>query len=311
MNNNLTNKAGIQSESAVAIPMTSAGYGSAAVVDAVRVQRTESVTLSHSQQLSFYYGEYFRGIMFVLATTFFILVVPAFMVKPARLRTMLNKVAKRTIDIVGSIVGLILTLPLWIIIPILIKLDSPGDVFYIQRRVGQNKRNGDRRFCQRTDVDDRRERGRRRFDNNGQVFKMYKFRTMASGAEETTGPVLATENDPRKTALGKILRKSRIDEIPQFLNILLGQMSLVGPRPERPQFVSKYNEKYDNYCDRLNAKPGLTGLAQVESGYDTSDEDVLIKLRWDLKYIENRSLLLDIKILFRTVIVVLTGRGAC
>jgi lipopolysaccharide/colanic/teichoic acid biosynthesis glycosyltransferase len=215
------------------------------------------------------------------------------------------------VDIVGALVGLILTLPLWIIVPILIKLDSRGDVFYCQERVGQNKRKNDRRFCQRTDSSDRRRRDRRRVDYNGQVFKMYKFRTMASGAEKSSGPVLASKNDPRKTALGKILRKSRIDEIPQFLNVLFGQMSLVGPRPERPSFVSRYNDIYDNYCDRLNAKPGLTGLAQVESGYHTSDEEVLEKLRWDLKYIENRSLWLDIKILCRTVVVVLTGRGAC
>ncbi len=312
MENNLTtSKSSIQSESAVALPLSSAGFGAAAGVDAVRIQHSESVTLSYSQQFSFYYGEYFKGIMFVLATTMFILVVPAFLVRPARLKAMLSKVAKRTIDIVGALMGLILTSPLWIIIPILIKLDSPGSVFYGQRRVGLNKRMSDRRFCQRTDVSDRRKRARRRVDHNGSLFKMYKFRTMTTGAESSSGPVLATKNDPRKTALGKVLRKSRIDEIPQFLNVLFGQMSLVGPRPERPSFVSRYHQKYDDYCDRLNVKPGLTGLAQVETGYDTSDEDVLKKLNWDLKYIKNRSLWLDFKILCRTVIVVVTGRGAC
>lgn len=311
MDNNLTSKVSIHSESAIALPISSAGYGAAAGVDAVRVQHAESGTLSHSQQFSFYYGEYFKGIMFVLATTMFILVVPAFLARPARVKAMFGKVTKRMIDIVGALLGLIMTLPLWIIIPILIKLDSPGDVFYCQQRVGQNKRTGDRRFCQRTDVVDRRTRARRRADHDGRIFKMYKFRTMTSEAESKSGPVLATKNDPRKTALGRILRKSRIDEIPQFLNVLFGQMSLVGPRPERPKFVSRYHEKYDNYCDRLNVKPGLTGLAQVETGYDTSDEDVLEKLRWDLNYIQNRSLWLDLKILCRTVIVVLTGRGAC
>lgn len=311
MDNNLTSKSSIQSESAVALPISSAGFGAAAGVDAVRIQHSESLTLSYSQQLSFYYGEYFKGIMFVLATTMFILVVPAFLARPARLRAMLSKAAKRSIDIVGALLGLILTLPLWIIIPILIKLDSPGDVFYSQLRVGQNKRKGDRRYCQRTDITERRKRARRRADHNGSLFKMYKFRTMSSEAESKTGPVLATRNDPRKTALGKILRKSRIDEIPQFLNVLFGQMSLVGPRPERPNFVSRYNEKYDNYCDRLNVKPGLTGLAQVETGYDFTDEDVHEKLRYDLKYINTWSLWLDVKILCRTVIVVLTGRGAC
>ncbi|MDH3891476.1 MAG: sugar transferase [candidate division Zixibacteria bacterium] len=311
MDNNLTSKSSIQSESAVALPVSSAGFGAASGVDAVRIDHSVSPTYSYTQQLSFYYGEYFKGIMFVLATTMFILVVPAFLARPARLKAMLSKAAKRTIDIFGAMLGLILTLPLWIIIPILIKLDSPGSVFYCQQRVGKNERQRDRRYCQRTDVSDRRNRSRRRTDHNGRLFKMYKFRTMSSEAESKTGPVLATKNDPRKTALGKILRKSRIDEIPQFLNVLFGQMSLVGPRPERPNFVSRYNEKYDNYCDRLNVKPGLTGLAQVTTGYDFSDEDVHEKLRYDLKYINTWSLWLDFKILCRTVVVVLTGRGAC
>ncbi len=311
MSDNLTPKASLRSESAVAIPVSNPGYGSASGVDAVRVQHSESLTMSYSQQLSFYYGEYFKGIMFVLATTMFILVVPAFLTRPARLKAMVQRAAKRTIDIVGALLGLVLTIPFWIIVPILIKLDSPGSVFYTQKRVGKNYRKRDRRYCQRTDVTDRRKRSRRRADYNGRLFTMYKFRTMRSDAEAHSGPVLATKNDPRITKLGKFMRKTRIDEIPQFLNVLMGDMSLVGPRPERPAFVSRYQEKYGNYCNRLDVRPGLTGLAQVETGYDLNDEDVREKLRYDLKYINSWSLWLDIKILCRTVIVVLTGRGAC
>jgi lipopolysaccharide/colanic/teichoic acid biosynthesis glycosyltransferase len=311
MNSEISSKANISSESAVALPVSSAGYGVASGVHTVSIDRTGNPALGMGQYASYYYGEYFKGIMFLLATTMFILVVPAFLARPARVKAMLSRVAKRSIDIIGSLVGLILTLPVWIILPILIKLDSRGPVFYVQTRVGRNRRQRDRRYCQRTDVDDHRKRSRRRVDTNGAPFNVYKFRTMVDKAEARSGPVWATANDPRVTTLGAILRKTRLDEIPQFINVLLGQMSLVGPRPERPNFVEKYGAKFDDYARRLNVKPGLTGLAQVESGYDSSDESVRIKLEHDLKYINTWSLWLDIKILCRTVIVVLTGRGAC
>ena len=132
-----------------------------------------------------------------------------------------------------------------------------------------------------------------------------------NNAEKTTGPVWATKNDTRITAIGAFLRKTRIDEIPQFINVLMGDMSLVGPRPERPSFVSDLTGKVEGYATRLQVKPGLTGLAQVSSGYDSSIASVTEKVQYDIDYIENWSVWLDIKILLKTVVVVLTGRGAC
>jgi len=218
---------------------------------------------------------------------------------------------KRSVDIVGSIVGLILTIPFWIVVPILIKLDSRGPVFYSQTRVGINKRKRQRRIYQKVDSGERRERERRRRDHLGKPFMVYKFRTMVEDAEKNSGPVWATKKDARVTRIGSFLRKSRIDEIPQFWNVLIGDMSLVGPRPERPSFVLDLSTKVKGYANRLDVKPGLTGLAQVESGYDSSLSSVVDKVRHDLEYIEKKSLWTDIKIMLKTVIIVFTGKGAC
>ncbi|MGH8015476.1 MAG: sugar transferase, partial [Candidatus Zixiibacteriota bacterium] len=133
---------------------------------------------------------------------------------------------------------------------------------------------------------------------------------MVDRAEDKSGPVWATKNDSRITPVGSILRKLRLDEIPQFLNVLAGDMSLVGPRPERPTFVRKLSHEIDSYDDRLEAKPGITGLAQIKGSYDTSPGTVARKLRLDLEYIERWSMWLDLKILLKTVWVVLTGKGA-
>ena len=142
------------------------------------------------------------------------------------------------------------------------------------------------------------------------IFEIYKFRTMVQDAEKQTGPVWAQENDHRVTSIGKILRRSRLDEIPQLLNILKGEMSLVGPRPERLYFVEKLNDEMPTYWERIKVKPGLTGMAQVEHSYDRSLDDVKIKLEHDLYYMENASLKLDLTILLKTVLVMLKGRGA-
>jgi lipopolysaccharide/colanic/teichoic acid biosynthesis glycosyltransferase len=261
-------------------------------------------------QLQFLYSEYFKGIFFVLASALFILALPTLITKRDELRAVAGRIAKRSVDIVGALVGMILTLPVWLILPILIKLDSPGPVFYSQTRVGLDRRRNSRRYCQRTDSEERRRRERRQEDYQGSVFRMFKFRTMVDNAEGSSGPVWATTNDPRITRLGAFMRKSRLDEIPQFLNVLSGEMSLVGPRPERPKFVADLAEEVEDYTRRLEAKPGVTGLAQVESGYDSSLSTVTEKVKYDLEYIDNWSLWLDIKILLRTVVVVLTGRGA-
>ena len=224
---------------------------------------------------------------------------------------MVGRFMKRTLDIVGASIGLLLSFPIFILLSILIKLDSPGPVFYTQVRVGKNSRRGGRRYHQRSDSTDRRKRERRREDFMGRTFKVIKFRTMIQDAEKKCGPVWATRDDPRITMLGRFMRKSRLDEFPQFINVLKGEMSLVGPRPERPNFVADLATKVDNYAARLDVKPGLTGLAQVETGYDSSVESVARKVDLDLEYIRNWSFWADIKILLRTVVVVLTGRGSC
>jgi lipopolysaccharide/colanic/teichoic acid biosynthesis glycosyltransferase len=143
----------------------------------------------------------------------------------------------------------------------------------------------------------------------GQRFMVHKFRTMRTDAEKN-GAQWATKNDPRITRVGHFLRKTRIDELPQLLCVLKGDMSMVGPRPERAVFIEQLREEIPFYMSRLKMKPGLTGWAQVRHHYDTSTEDVKIKLQYDLYYYENMSLLLDIQILFRTIYVVLTGKGA-
>jgi lipopolysaccharide/colanic/teichoic acid biosynthesis glycosyltransferase len=133
---------------------------------------------------------------------------------------------------------------------------------------------------------------------------------MVRDAERQSGPVWAGKDDPRVTRVGRFIRRTRLDEIPQFLNVLRGEMSVVGPRPERPEFVSELVETYPFYPKRLTVKPGITGWAQVKLEYDTSIEDVGEKLKYDFYYIENQSLFLDLEILIRTVLVVLTGSGA-
>ncbi len=220
-----------------------------------------------------------------------------------------GRFVKRTIDIIGASVGLLLTLPFFIVLPILIKLDSPGPVFYKQLRVGHNRRRGQRRQSGVSDLG-RSCRDRRRQNFHGRLFEVIKFRTMIADAERKCGAVWATKNDPRITLLGNIMRKTRMDEIPQFLNILKGDMSLVGPRPERPVFVEELSEKVENYKKRLDVKPGLTGLAQVENGYDSSIASVVKKVQYDLQYIKNWSIWQDVKIMLKTVVVVVTGKGA-
>ncbi|MBI2428800.1 MAG: sugar transferase [Ignavibacteriales bacterium] len=189
--------------------------------------------------------------------------------------------AKRLTDIIVSIIILTLSAPLWIFIGIAIKLNSSGPLVYSQERVGKN----------------------------GKIFRMHKFRSMYQDAEAKTGPVWATSNDPRVTSVGRILRKTRLDEIPQFMDVLRGDMSLVGPRPERPHFVEELSKEIPLYKRRLVVKPGITGWAQVKQGYDTSLDDVKSKVRYDLFYIENMSFRMDIKILIITFYTMIAGKG--
>ena len=190
-----------------------------------------------------------------------------------------EKKLKRVMDIVLSFLLIIVTLPITLISALLIRIQSKGPIFYKQQRMGLN----------------------------GKIFKIYKFRSMIQDAEEHTGPVWSTKDDPRITPVGSFIRKARIDEIPQVINILKGDMSFVGPRPERPFFVEKLSEEIPLYRRRLKVRPGVTGWAQVKHKYDETIEDVKVKLRYDLFYIENMSLRMDFKIIFRTVFVVLFG----
>ena len=192
-----------------------------------------------------------------------------------------EKFLKRIIDIFVSLCTLVITLPLTLFVAAIIKITSRGSVFYMQERVGKE----------------------------GKHFRILKFRTMREDAEKLTGPVWAGKNDPRVTPIGNILRKTRIDEIPQLFNVLEGDMSLVGPRPERPYFVEKLSHEIPLYSRRLKVRPGVTGWAQVKHKYDESIEDVKKKLEYDLYYIENMSLRLDLKILLNTISVVLLGKG--
>ncbi|MCQ2124750.1 MAG: sugar transferase [Fibrobacter sp.] len=188
---------------------------------------------------------------------------------------------KRIVDICfGAFLG-ICSLPVCLFAAIAIKLEDHGPIFYSQERIGLY----------------------------GKPFMVYKFRTMRTDAEKF-GAQWATKDDPRITKVGKFLRKTRIDELPQILCVLKGDMSMVGPRPERAVFIAKLREEIPFYISRLKIKPGLTGWAQVCHHYDTSTEDVKIKLKYDMYYYENMSLLLDFQILVRTVYVVLTGKGA-
>ena len=189
---------------------------------------------------------------------------------------------RRVGDIVISIVGLAFLFALYPIIAIVIKLTSPGPIFYKQERAGLH----------------------------GQVFTLWKFRSMINDAEKDSGPVLTKDNDSRITPIGKFMRKTRLDEVPQFVNVLKGEMSFIGPRPERPLRINNLKKQFPFYIGRLQVKPGITGWAQVNVGYDKDLKSVRLKLHHDLYYIENLSILLDFIIVLKSIKTVLTGKGA-
>jgi len=217
--------------------------------------------------------------------------------------------AKRALDIAGSIFGIICATPFFILIPILIKLDSSGPVFFRQERIGKNRRRSSRRDMSIPGHFERRKNDRRRNPGYGLPFMIYKFRTMRQDAEKHTGPVWASKRDPRITRIGAFLRATRIDEIPQLINILTGEMSLVGPRPERAFFIDRLKDTINDYEKRLLVRPGLTGLAQVEHKYDESEEDTVIKVKYDLNYIYGLNIFKDFKIMLKTIYVVLAAKG--
>ncbi|MFS1517066.1 exopolysaccharide biosynthesis polyprenyl glycosylphosphotransferase [Bacillus sp. SCS-151] len=187
-------------------------------------------------------------------------------------------VMKRWADILLSLIGLLITSIVIIVFAILIKLETPGPAFFIQKRVGKN----------------------------GKYFNLIKLRSMCVDAEKN-GAQWAQKNDPRVTKVGSFMRKTRIDELPQFINVLRGNMSIIGPRPERPMFTAQFNEEIPGFINRLSVKPGLTGWAQINGGYEITPNE---KLKLDLYYIENQSILMELKIMLKTVRIVITGNGA-
>lgn len=189
---------------------------------------------------------------------------------------------KTFLDLIVALVMLICAAPLMLITYIAIKIVSPGPAILKQKRLTLN----------------------------GEVFTIYKFRSMHLDAETHSGAIMANENDPRIFPLGKLLRKSRLDELPQLINVLRGEMSLVGPRPERPEIASSLEKELYGFYRRTQAKAGLTGLAQVQQGYCSSVDSYKRKLALDLLYVRKQSLILDVSILFRTISVVLFFRGA-
>lgn len=210
---------------------------------------------------------------------------------------------------VSALGMLLVATPLFLIVALAIKLDSSGPVFFMQERVGLNRRQKNRSRNNLTMYSSCKRDERRRENVYGKTFMVYKFRTMVVDAEKRCGPIWATKNDPRVTKVGRLLRKTRLDELPQLINVLKGEMVLVGPRPERPHFVRKLAQQIDGYTGRLDVKPGITGLAQVENGYDSSVDSVRAKVDYDLTYIKTSSIKRDLLILMKTVGVVLGCRG--
>ena len=196
-------------------------------------------------------------------------------------RSKWNDLAKRVLDLAFGVLGLILSVPIMILVAVGVRWDSRGPIIYRQRRVGRM----------------------------GKSFELLKFRSMSVDAEKANGAQWATENDPRMTRIGRFLRKYRFDELPQFVNVIRGDMSFVGPRPERPCFVEDLRKTIPYYDERHSVRPGLTGWAQVQYAYGSSIEDAFNKLEYDLFYLKNMSLTFDLAIIFGTVRIVAGGRG--
>ena len=196
-------------------------------------------------------------------------------------KSRMRRIVKRTVDLIFSAALLVALSPFFLLVAVAIRLDSPGPIFFSQMRVGERHR----------------------------IFRMHKFRSMVKDAEKLSGAVWAQENDPRVTLVGKLLRRFRIDELPQLWNVLKGEMSFVGPRPERDEFVQELEKTVPYYRERLSVKPGITGWAQVNFGYCATISDSIEKLNYDFFYIKNMSNLMDLLVMLRTLKILLVGHG--
>ena len=210
-----------------------------------------------------------------------------------------NDALDRAANFTVALAALILVSPLMLLTALAVKLTSPGPAMYTQSRVGRDRRRSSER--------DPGERRRSNF--GGGLFTIYKFRSMRTDAESQGQAVWAVQNDPRVTPIGAVLRKSRLDELPQLLNVLKGDMNIVGPRPERPQIFVELSQQIADYPLRALAKPGITGLAQINHTYDTCIESVRVKVRYDLEYLRTATLWTDLRIMVMTLPVMLLRKG--
>ena len=208
--------------------------------------------------------------------------------------------SRRALNVVVAAILVVVSFPLWVLIAIAIKLTSRGPVIYTQTRIGLDAR----------DTGARSDDPRRRRDLGGRLFKIYKFRTMHVDAERDTGAVWAAPDDGRTTPVGRFLRLYRLDELPQLINVLRGEMNVVGPRPERPTIFDTLRQEIPDYRLRQRARPGITGHAQVNLTYDSSIDDVRRKIHFDLEYIRRQSFWTDVKIMAQTLPVMLFRRGS-
>ena len=212
-----------------------------------------------------------------------------------------SELANRALNVAIAVIAVVFLAPVMLLIAIMVKLSSPGPVFYIQTRVGMDRRRRDA-----TALFDRRH-----LDVGGRQFNIIKFRSMRADAEQGTGAVWATQNDPRVTSVGRFMRKTRLDELPQLFNVIRGDMNIVGPRPERPSIFAQLRQNIQEYPLRQRARPGITGWAQINQAYDSSIDDVRSKVQFDLEYLERQSVMEDLKIMARTLPVMIFKRGSC
>jgi lipopolysaccharide/colanic/teichoic acid biosynthesis glycosyltransferase len=209
-----------------------------------------------------------------------------------------SETATRVVNVIVALIGLVAVSPVMIVVALLVKLTSRGPVLYSQTRIGV-----DRRY-RHSDTDDRR-----MHDQGGKPFRMYKFRSMVTDSEADGRAVWAEREDPRATPIGRVLRRTRLDELPQFYNVIRGDMNIVGPRPERPTIFAELRQNIPQYHMRQRVRPGITGLAQVSQAYDACLDDVRQKVSYDLEYIQRQSVLEDLRIMSITIPVMLFGRG--
>jgi lipopolysaccharide/colanic/teichoic acid biosynthesis glycosyltransferase len=252
------------------------------------------------------FGRLVLSPFFLFVSLLVLYLVPESLVRMSRRSWVLGRIEDRldrVIDIGLALTGLLLFSPLCLLVVLLIRLESPGPILYRQTRVGKNYRNGNgngKVWLSFREVPDLREK--RESDLLGRPFELLKFRTMSEDAELHTGPVWAEQEDPRVTRIGRILRSTYLDEIPQLVNVLRGDMSIIGPRPERPYFTLQLGQQISNYQKRFSVKPGITGLAQVRQHADLSIADVKTKLKYDVFYCQKRCVILRMKILGLTVL---------